>query len=58
MDNYYIELARESLGKAVEDLRHAEQYLIKDESRGMARGITRIINSVRNRDKELMKSLR
>ena len=53
MDAYNIELARDCIGKAVEQLRHAEQYLLKSKLPGMARGVTRIINTTDNRNREL-----
>ena len=54
MDTYNIELARLCLGKAVEDLRNAEQYLLASKLPKAAKGITRIINTVDNRNRELI----
>ena len=53
VNKYYIELARDSLNKAVNELRHAEQYLVVAECREKAGSISRTISAVENRNKEL-----
>ena len=54
MDAYYVELARDSLNKAVNELRHAEQYAVQaGELDSLVSQISKIISSVENRNKDL-----
>lgn len=57
MDTYNIELARNSLNQAVNELRHAEQYCIKAGLVGQAESLSRTISAAENRNKELGRTL-
>lgn len=54
-DAYYVELARDAITRAENELRHAEQHMV---SAGMSQhylvtSITKLINTAINRNREL-----
>jgi hypothetical protein len=57
VDPYYVELAEESLSKAIVELRHAQQYLFRGNDSLTARQLGKTISAIRNRGDDLLEWL-